>query len=70
MIGKITGRVDYVAEDHALIEAAGVGYMIYCTPPTLMALPAPGGVAALYTELVVREDLMQLYGFQIGRAHV
>jgi len=64
MIGKITGRVDYVAEDHALIEAAGVGYIVFCAPNTLASLPAPGEVAALYTELVVREDLMQLYGFR------
>ena len=64
MIGKITGRVDYVAEDHALIEAAGVGYIVHCAPNTLASLPSPGEVAALYTELVVREDLMQLYGFR------
>lgn len=63
MIGKVTGRVDYVAEDHALIEAAGVGYIVHCSGPTLAALPEPGGVASLYTEMVVREDLMQLYGF-------
>jgi len=64
MIGKITGRVDYVAEDHVLIEAAGVGYIIHCAPPTLAAMPAPGEVAALYTDMVVREDLMQLIGFR------
>jgi Holliday junction DNA helicase RuvA len=64
MIGKITGRVDYVAEDHVLIEAAGIGYIIHCAPPTLAAMPGPGEVAALYTEMVVREDLMQLIGFR------
>ena len=64
MIGKITGRVDYVAEDHVLIEAAGIGYIIHCAAPTLAAMPAPGEVAALYTELLVREDLMQLIGFR------
>lgn len=64
MIGKITGRVDYVADDHVLIEAAGVGYTIHCAPPTLAAMPGPGEIAALYTELVVREDLMQLIGFR------
>ena len=62
MIGKVTGRVDYIAEDHALIEAAGVGYVVYAAPRTLGTLQA-GAVAALYTELVVREDLLQLYGF-------
>jgi Holliday junction DNA helicase RuvA len=64
MIGKITGRVDYVAEDHVLIETGGIGYIIHCAPPTLAAMPGPGEVAALYTELVVREDLMQLIGFR------
>ena len=64
MIGKITGRVDYVADDHVLIEVAGVGYIIHCAPPTLAAMPGPGEVAALYTEMVVREDLMQLIGFR------
>ncbi len=63
MIGKISGRVDYVEDDHALIEAAGVGYEIYCAPRTLRALPGRGEVAALYTILLVREDLMQLFGF-------
>ncbi|MEO0429379.1 MAG: Holliday junction branch migration protein RuvA [Pseudomonadota bacterium] len=62
MIGKLTGRVDYVAEDHALIDVAGVGYVVQCAPATLARL-APGEVAALYTDMVVREDLMQLFGF-------
>ena len=64
MIGKITGRVDYVADDHVLIEAAGVGYIVHCAPPTLAAMPEAGEIAALYTDMVVREDLMQLIGFR------
>lgn len=64
MIGKITGIVDYKAGDHVLIEAAGIGYIVHCAPATLGALPGPGERAALYTELVVREDLMQLFGFR------
>ncbi|MGR3782084.1 MAG: Holliday junction branch migration protein RuvA [Albimonas sp.] len=63
MIGKVSGRLDYIAEDHALIEAAGVGYVVYASPRTLAALPQPGEPCALYTELVVREDLLQLFGF-------
>lgn len=64
MIGKISGRIDYVATDHVLIEAAGVGYIVHCAAPTLAALPPAGETASLYTELVVREDLMQLFGFR------
>ncbi len=63
MIGKLTGRIDYRAEDHVLIEVGGVGYLVYCSDRTLASLPAAGQVAALYTDLVVREDLMQLFGF-------
>ncbi len=62
MIGKLTGRVDYVADDHALIEAGGVGYVVQCSRRTLAGL-RQGEVAALYTEFLVREDLMQLFGF-------
>ena len=63
MIGKISGRIDYIAEDHVLIDTAGVGYIVYCSAATLRALPEPGELTALYTDMVVREDLMQLYGF-------
>jgi holliday junction DNA helicase RuvA len=63
MIGKLTGRVDYKAADHVLLDVGGVGYTIHCSDRTLAALPGPGQVAALYTELLVREDLLQLFGF-------
>jgi Holliday junction DNA helicase RuvA len=64
MIGKITGRLDHRAADHVLIEAGGVGYVVYCSERTLAAMPGQGERVALYTELVVREDLMQLFGFR------
>jgi Holliday junction DNA helicase RuvA len=63
MIGKLTGRVDYKAADHVLLDVAGVGYTVHCSDRTLAALPGPGQAAALYTELLVREDLLQLFGF-------
>lgn len=64
MIGKITGRIDYRAPDHVLIDVRGVGYLVYCSERTLAALPGVGEAVALFTDLVVREDLMQLFGFQ------
>ncbi|WGI22829.1 Holliday junction branch migration protein RuvA [Amylibacter sp. IMCC11727] len=63
MIGKITGRVDYKAVDHVLVDVQGVGYLVYCSERTLSALPAKGGIVALYTDLLVREDNLQLFGF-------
>lgn len=63
MIGKLSGRIDYRGEDHVLLDVRGVGYMVYCSERTLAALPGPGEAVALYTDLMVREDLLQLYGF-------
>lgn len=63
MIGRIAGRIDYRANDHVLIDVGGVGYMVYVSERTLAALPRAGEAAALYTDLLVREDNLQLFGF-------
>ena len=63
MIGKLTGRIDHRGDDHVLIDVGGVGYLVFCSDRTLAALPGAGQVAALYTDLLVREDVLQLYGF-------
>lgn len=63
MIGKISGRIDYRGDDHVLIDVRGVGYLVYCSERTLAGLPGTGEAVALYTDLLVREDLLQLFGF-------
>ena len=63
MIGKITGRLEYRAADHVLIDVRGVGYLVYCSDRTLATLPGAGEAVALYTDLLVREDNLQLFGF-------
>ncbi|MEL6563301.1 MAG: Holliday junction branch migration protein RuvA [Pseudomonadota bacterium] len=63
MIGKLSGRIDYKSSDHVLLDVRGVGYLVFCSERTLAGLPGPGQVVALFTDLVVREDLMQLFGF-------
>ncbi|WP_145109582.1 Holliday junction branch migration protein RuvA [Cereibacter sediminicola] len=63
MIGKISGILDVRGPDHVLIDVRGVGYIVHVSDRTLAAMPAPGEGVALYTELVVREDLLQLFGF-------
>ena len=63
MIGKLTGRLDYKALDHVLIDVRGVGYIVYLSDRTMATLPPVGEGVALYTDMVVREDLMQLFGF-------
>jgi Holliday junction DNA helicase RuvA len=63
MIGKISGILDYRADDHVLIDVRGVGYLVFCSDRTLARMPGVGEAVSLYTDLVVREDLLQLYGF-------
>jgi len=63
MIGKISGRIDYRGDDHVLIDVKGVGYLVYCSERTMAGLPGAGEAVALYTDLLVREDLLQLFGF-------
>ncbi|WP_375280182.1 Holliday junction branch migration protein RuvA [Pseudooctadecabacter sp.] len=63
MIGRVAGRLEYKASDHVLIDVKGVGYVVYVSDRVMAGLPAPGGALALYTDLLVREDLLQLFGF-------
>ena len=63
MIGRLTGRIDYRATDHILNDVRGVGYLVFCSERTMAGLPGAGEAVSLYTDLVVREDLLQLFGF-------
>lgn len=63
MIGKISGRLDWKGLDQVLIDCRGVGYIVHVSDRTLAALPPEGEFCALYTDLLVREDLLQLLGF-------
>ena len=63
MIGKVSGRIDYRGTDHVLIDVKGVGYVVYVSERTLAVLPGVGEVTSLHTDLLVREDLLQLFGF-------
>lgn len=63
MIGRVAGTVVHRAADHVVIDVRGVGYVVHCSERTLAGLPGAGQAVALWTELMVREDLMQLFGF-------
>ncbi|KEO61165.1 Holliday junction branch migration protein RuvA [Thioclava indica] len=63
MIGRIAGIIVHRAMDHVLIDVRGVGYIVYVSTRTAQSLPPVGQACALYTDLLVREDLLQLFGF-------
>jgi Holliday junction DNA helicase RuvA len=62
VIAAVRGEVLDIALDHAVIEAAGVGYKVMATPATLATLRR-GAEARLITAMIVREDSMTLFGF-------
>jgi Holliday junction DNA helicase RuvA len=63
MIGKLKGVIDEIADDHAIIDVHGVGYVAFCSPRTLGNLGGAGEAAILFIETYVREDMIRLYGF-------
>jgi holliday junction DNA helicase RuvA len=63
MIASLSGILDSVGPEGAVIDVGGVGYLAFCSTRTLGALPPPGAAARLYVETHVREDHIHLYGF-------
>ncbi|GAB4085835.1 Holliday junction branch migration protein RuvA [Myceligenerans cantabricum] len=62
MIASLTGVVQHVTLDRAVLDVGGVGYLVHATPGTLAGLRA-GEETRVATSMVVREDSMTLYGF-------
>ncbi len=62
MIGMITGDVAAIRSGYAIILAHGVGYKVSAVRSTIAGLTL-GSPATLWTHLIVREDVLDLYGF-------
>ncbi|NJO35181.1 MAG: Holliday junction branch migration protein RuvA, partial [Rhodospirillales bacterium] len=63
MIGKLTGTLDSISGDAALIDVGGVGYVVHAASRTLSKLGPNGAPVSLLIETHVREDAINLYGF-------
>ncbi|HZF44205.1 MAG TPA: Holliday junction branch migration protein RuvA [Sphingomonadaceae bacterium] len=63
MIAKLTGRLDSVSADAAVIDVGGVGYLVGASARTLTALGPVGGSVVIFTEMLVAEDFIRLVGF-------
>ncbi|MBA4371240.1 MAG: Holliday junction branch migration protein RuvA [Thermodesulfovibrio sp.] len=64
MIGSLRGKIISRRPDSLLVEVNGVGYAVTATIPTLANLPADGREVFLYIHTHVREDALQLFGFE------
>lgn len=62
MISSLSGTVESVGLNHAVINVAGFGMQFSATPQTISHLHV-GSSGRVLTTMVVREDSMTLYGF-------
>jgi len=63
MIASISGRISEKFKDSAVILVNGVGFQVFVPAPLLDQLRL-GENTRLYTQLVVRQDSLTLYGFE------
>ena len=62
MIASLNGKVIHVEEGSLVVEVGGVGLLV-SVPNQLSDEMKPGQIVFLYTQLIVRQDHLSLYGF-------
>ena len=63
MFDSITGTVVRKDADAVVLAAGGIGYRLLAPLRTLERLPGDGEIT-LYSHLAVKDDSIQLYGFE------
>jgi Holliday junction DNA helicase RuvA len=66
VIAKLRGLLDTFGADHAVIDVAGVGYLVAASTRTLSQLGAIGDEVVLHTEMQVSDDAIRLIAFATG----
>lgn len=62
MIAYVRGNVTGITLNSAVVDVAGVGFQVMCSPGTLATF-RQGHEVVVPTSMVVREDSMTLFGF-------
>lgn len=68
MISFLDGQVVELRETSVVLQVGPVGLEVFAPKPTLVGL-SKGSVVRLHTYLVVREDMLALYGFHNADMH-
>ncbi len=63
MIATLNGKVSQVENNSLVVEIGGIGIQVY-VPAPLRDRFHPGDPIFLFTHLIVRQDLLALYGFE------
>ena len=62
MIASLTGTLDAMGTDWAVIRVGGIGFKVNMPTSSLSRLGSPGDEVKVFTHLYVREDNISLYG--------
>jgi Holliday junction DNA helicase RuvA len=64
MIAHIQGSLHFKSPEYLIIDVDGIGYQVQVPLSTFYNLPQVGSRVSLHIHTHVREDALQLYGFQ------
>lgn len=67
MISFVRGEVIERGANKIVVMVGGIGLEVRAPAGTIEKAPAPGGEVSLHTYLHVRQDVLQLYGFDSTR---
>ena len=63
MIAHLIGTVHSINTDNVILNVGGVGYLVFCPSTVLGGLTVGQKDVFLFTDYVVREDDVSIYGF-------
>lgn len=63
MIGKLTGTVEHILDDHIILNVNGVGYIV-TVPAYILHQAQSNQELSLFIEMLIRPEMMTLYGFK------
>jgi holliday junction DNA helicase RuvA len=67
LIAQLRGNLAYKAPGEVVLDVGGVGYQVYTPLTVFYGLPEIGAPVSLYIHTHLREDALQLFGFQEPR---
>ena len=63
MISHLSGTLEHIDKNFITIDVNGVGYKVFAPTSLLNEIGKPGDKVKIFTEQIVREDSISLYGF-------
>ena len=63
MIASLTGKIESLNSDSAVVNVGGVGFKVFMPTSAISSIGKPGDNVKVYTHTHVREDNISLFGF-------